>query len=210
MPSSSLTRRSTPTSTLFPYTTLFRSVVSSKTVTAAVPRPRQPTLPGPLKSSGVSNSASVIRPMLIPPGMQPFALRPFQTPPPCLKGRDRKSTRLNSSHTVISYAVFFFNTTLNPDIYTLSLHDALPICRFIEDSDCRRAKAKAADLAGTIEVERRVKFRFGHQAHADTARNAAFRLTAFPDAAAVLERPRSEEHTSELQSHSDLVCRLLL
>ena len=33
-------------------------VCSSKTVTAAVPRPRQPTLPGPSKSSGVSNSAS--------------------------------------------------------------------------------------------------------------------------------------------------------
>ena len=35
-------------------------VVSSNTVTAAVPRPRQPTLPGPLKSSGVSNSFSVM------------------------------------------------------------------------------------------------------------------------------------------------------
>src|SRR5882672_748440 len=53
---------------------------------------------------------------------------------------DRKSTRLNSSHTVISYAVFclkkkagelllcfFFNDTATTEIYTLSLHDALPI-----------------------------------------------------------------------------------
>ena len=45
---------------------------------------------------------------------------------------DRKSTRLNSSHTVISYAVCclkktFFNDTATTEIYTLSLHDALPI-----------------------------------------------------------------------------------
>src|SRR5688500_8960355 len=38
---------------------------------------------------------------------------------------DRKSTRLNSSHLVISYAVFFFHPT--PDSSPLSLHDALPI-----------------------------------------------------------------------------------
>src|SRR5574339_123809 len=41
--------------------------------------------------------------------------------------RDRKSTRLNSSHPSISYAVFFFNDTATTEIYTLSLHDALPI-----------------------------------------------------------------------------------
>src|SRR3989338_8198360 len=41
--------------------------------------------------------------------------------------RDRKSTRLNSSHSSISYAVFFFNDTATTEIYTLSLHDALPI-----------------------------------------------------------------------------------
>ena len=46
---------------------------------------------------------------------------------------DRKSTRLNSSHANISYAVFclkkknFFNDTATTEIYTLSLHDALPI-----------------------------------------------------------------------------------
>src|SRR2546430_2688880 len=61
--------------------------------------------------------------------------------------RDRKSTRLNSSHSQISYAVFclkkkknlsylpstvlffFFNDTATTEIYTLSLHDALPISR---------------------------------------------------------------------------------
>src|SRR3989338_6687152 len=41
--------------------------------------------------------------------------------------RDRKSTRLNSSHSSISSSVFFFNDTATTEIYTLSLHDALPI-----------------------------------------------------------------------------------
>src|SRR3990167_500722 len=42
---------------------------------------------------------------------------------------DRKSTRLNSSHSQISYSLFFFfNDTATTEIYTLSLHDALPIC----------------------------------------------------------------------------------
>src|SRR3990167_7438793 len=40
---------------------------------------------------------------------------------------DRKSTRLNSSHSQISYAVFFFNDTATTEISPLSLHDALPI-----------------------------------------------------------------------------------
>src|SRR3989338_8849714 len=51
-------------------------------------------------------------------------------------GTDRKSTRLNSSHSSISYAVFclqknifFFNDTATTEIYTLSLHDALPILK---------------------------------------------------------------------------------
>src|SRR5690554_233260 len=40
---------------------------------------------------------------------------------------DRKSTRLNSSHVRISYAVFCLNAPATTAIYTLSLHDALPI-----------------------------------------------------------------------------------
>src|ERR1035441_461707 len=42
--------------------------------------------------------------------------------------QDRKSTRLNSSHLGIAYAVFFLNDPATTEIYTLSLHDALPIC----------------------------------------------------------------------------------
>src|SRR5690554_795412 len=43
-------------------------------------------------------------------------------------GEDRKSTRLNSSHVRISYAVFCLKDTPTTEISTLSLHDALPIC----------------------------------------------------------------------------------
>src|SRR5476649_2837288 len=147
--------------------------------------------------------------------------------------QDRKSTRLNSSHTVISYAVFclkkksparivvgfskggatdikarlmgqwltdrtgqqfivdnkhgasgnigteaffFVNDTATTEIYTLSLHDALPIW-----SESRRATRSSARQAPRTRSVR----------------------------GSCCSR-RSEEHTSELQSHSDLVCRLLL
>src|SRR3989338_2031772 len=45
-----------------------------------------------------------------------------------LSSEDRKSTRLNSSHSSISYFIFFFNDTATTEISSLSLHDALPIC----------------------------------------------------------------------------------
>src|SRR5690625_3411986 len=44
---------------------------------------------------------------------------------------DRKSTRLNSSHVASSYAVFCLNDTASYVIYTLTLHDALPIFHMI-------------------------------------------------------------------------------
>src|SRR6201988_5571908 len=64
---------------------------------------------------------------------------------------------------------FFFNDTATTEIYTLSLHDALPIWAF-------RHRLPGDQGAGLM--------RFA--------------------------KTRSEEHTSELQSRSDLVCRLLL
>src|SRR6266513_1363927 len=73
-----------------------------------------------------------------------------------------------------SFPIFFFNDTATPEIYTLSLHDALPI--------------SAASARGT-------RSRAPPAAPARSAR-------ATP--------PRSEEHTSELQSRFDLVCRRLL
>src|SRR2546430_5602134 len=70
--------------------------------------------------------------------------------------------------------VFFFNDTATTEIYTLSLHDALPICECGGIADLERA------LDGTERLFQPAQHR------------------------------RSEEHTSELQSQSNLVCRLLL
>src|SRR5437667_6984847 len=69
-----------------------------------------------------------------------------------------------------SFFFFFFNDTATTEIYTLSLHDALPISF--------RPRLPSSERAAST--------------------NACWSTT------------RSEEHTSELQSHHDLVCRLLL
>src|SRR5437867_13031921 len=78
-----------------------------------------------------------------------------------------------SSRSSPSRCFFFFTDTATTEIYTLSLHDALPILKplVIRIDDVGRAEAIAYDAA-------------------------AYK--------------RSEEHTSELQSPYDLVCRLLL
>src|SRR5947207_5894281 len=78
--------RRPPRSTLFPYTTLFRSAIVRRTITAQA---RGPRARGPAGSSDSPDGAEARG--ILPPS----ALR-----------EDRKSTRLNSSHTVISYAVF--------------------------------------------------------------------------------------------------------
>src|SRR5260370_463707 len=84
-------------------------------------------------------------------------------------------------------ALFFFNDTATTEIYTLSLHDALPIWHQL---------SSAGVLRRDRDCHRRVVWaRSGHAVlPAKTGRSYA----------------RSEEHTSELQSHLNLVCRLLL
>src|SRR5258708_37859547 len=82
----------------------------------------------------------------------------------------------------LTFLLFFFNDTATTEIYTLSLHDALPICEpaiIIE--------------VGKIPV---MSVRFGSKVMSKLMH------TKFV--------PRSEEHTSELQSPDHLVCRLLL
>src|SRR5256885_16313558 len=85
--------------------------------------------------------------------------------------------------------LFFFNDTATTEIYTLSLHDALPIW-----PDFRR---HAPAPTGT-EIHDHAFFLRDHRWHevADDVLHAA--------------DVRSEEHTSELQSPCNLVCRLLL
>src|SRR3990167_2004540 len=140
MPSFFLMIRRPPRSTLFPYTTLFRSVDASEQLERSRVR---------LTRARQRERCGTERP-------------------------DRKSTRLNSSHSQIPYALFFFNDTATTEIYTLSLHDALPICRCV---GAARALASPAHAGSTTRALR-------HRA------------------------PRSEEHTSELQSQSNTLCPL--
>src|SRR2546428_12226298 len=79
---------------------------------------------------------------------------------------------------------FFFNDTATTEIYTLSLHDALPISSPRPLTRARSAHAGLRSFHGCP--------------------------TAPATRASSISPPRSEEHTSELQSRSDLVCRLLL
>src|SRR5215510_16611931 len=76
----------------------------------------------------------------------------------------------------VRFVFFFFKDTATTEIYTLSLHDALPICAAARRR--RRTRPDRADVPAEPAVRR--------------------------------ERRRSEEHTSELQSRGQLVCRLLL
>src|SRR5256885_6939952 len=80
---------------------------------------------------------------------------------------------------------FFFNDTATTEIYTLSLHDALPIC----------SRIRAATIG------RRDRRRLHDSRPASRGRGLRARRLA---------GGRSEEHTSELQSPCNLVCRLLL
>src|SRR5207253_6042256 len=82
-----------------------------------------------------------------------------------------------------SSSLFFFTDPATTEIYTLSLHDALPICC---ESVIRSSSRSGAFL-----------------------RTNSFRSTTLTRKLFVL-RNRSEEHTSELQSRGHLVCRLLL
>src|SRR5438034_7492704 len=93
----------------------------------------------------------------------------------------------------LSVLFVFFNATPTTEIYTLSLHDALPICRRSCSSIRRSWRNCTASSCTPAPTSSR------HSRTTPIARS-------WPRSGA----RRSEEHTSELQSHSDLVCRLLL
>src|SRR5207302_10726487 len=78
-------------------------------------------------------------------------------------------------------SIFFFNDPATPQIYTLSLHDALPISAI-----AREGQRGHESCAGKVTISHSVQ-----------------RLP-------ISCGSRSEEHTSELQSRENLVCRLLL
>src|SRR5690606_23596218 len=139
--------------------------------------------------------------------------------------RDRKSTRLNSSHVKISYAVFCFTRPSSSS--SLSLHDALPICdrgqrrenacvggkprpgRFRSGAHRQRAShhppASHRDHAAGVPGGR-----VGPRKAVPAARGVQHRRLAAVGRRPLVPGRRSEEHTSELQSRENLVCRLLL
>src|SRR5687768_18408203 len=84
----------------------------------------------------------------------------------------------------IIFFFFFFNDTATTEIYTLSLHDALPICR------------------------RMIWLRSSRSTYRLSRRSSRWVRSTFWPSKNI--RRRSEEHTSELQSRLHLVCRLLL
>src|SRR5256885_9797161 len=95
--------RRPPRSTLFPYTTLFRSPDDTKN--APAPPPDGTAAPPPPPSSAHPQSApSSENTHADPQNNATHAY--FRKTVLIVGGRDRKSTRLNSSHLVISYAVF--------------------------------------------------------------------------------------------------------
>src|SRR5699024_12690689 len=98
-------------------------------------------------------------------------------------------------HALSDHICFFFDEPPTPALHPLSLHDALPIYTKLERGSIRGASPEVLDaLARALrldEAERAHLFDLAHAAPGPV-------------------RPRSEEHTSELQSRFDLVCRLLL
>src|SRR5690606_42157840 len=98
--------------------------------------------------------------------------------------------------------IFSFNCTPPPSIYPLSLHDALPILH---------AGGAAANLPGDVSIadinaQRYLLSLSGSRLFVWLKSRAQLRLTSQYSN----DELRSEEHTSELQSRENLVCRLLL
>src|SRR3712207_7443249 len=97
--------------------------------------------------------------------------------------------------------IVVFNETATTEIYTLSLHDALPICE---------EALEPADRVGVEVVGRLVEQQGLGVGEEDPGELDAAALTTGQRPQRLEQHPRSEEHTTELQSRQYLVCRLLL
>src|SRR2546425_1582650 len=95
---------------------------------------------------------------------------------------------------LLFFFFFFFNDTATTEIYTLSLHDALPI-----SASTTKRKANSRDSNATTSWTCPT----GSASRSSRSRTV-WRSSGYDDGR------RSEEHTSELQSLAYLVCRLLL
>src|SRR3989449_6517749 len=92
---------------------------------------------------------------------------------------------------------FFFNDTATTEIYTLSLHDALPISGRAGESGQAVSLVSGEDRSYFRDIERLIGKKIEQQI-----------IPGFEPGSGY--HSRSEEHTSELQSRLHLVCRLLL
>src|SRR5207253_9490286 len=100
---------------------------------------------------------------------------------------------LRALHSPATSPFFFFTDTATTEIYTLSLHDALPIYCRTETFECEFRKGEFSIVVVSAK-------------EANTPESDYWRSRAYNE----LALQRSEEHTSELQSRGHLVCRLLL
>src|SRR5690242_10590641 len=109
-----------------------------------------------------------------------------------------------------SYAVFCLNDPAAPEIYVLSLHDALPILMLAIGFGAVAFGEGFRRYSITTMV---ILIGFGALTAQDAPRIAANLPTPMIgvwERISIVAYMRSEEHTSELQSHVKLVCRLLL
>src|SRR5215204_2797785 len=164
--------RRPPRSTLFPYTTLFRSPA-----TLEAPNLRQQLVvlddaPGRSEehTSELQSHSDLVCRLLLE---KKKANVPHPSWYSCVSHCVASGWFVTFMFAASYWMRFFFNATATTEIYTLSLHDALPISRSTRSRRCRRSSCPARSLSRTTSG-------------------------------------RSEEHTSELQSHSEIVCRLLL
>src|SRR3712207_9171620 len=90
---------------------------------------------------------------------------------------------------------FFFNDTATTEIYTLSLHDALPISYILDGKEVN--PKDVVGKSGKLKIKLQIINKDSHKVTVKGKEKTIY-------------TPRSEEHTSELQSRQYLVCRLLL
>src|SRR5258708_7695849 len=200
--------RRPPRSTLFPYTTLFRSRTASRgspwfllTSSRRPRRGRQARRPPAQRPPAQSELPA-------PPALRRISRQPQLREAAPAPRSDRKSTRLKSRHPILSYSVFFFNDTATTEIYTLSLHDALPISYSVARVSMVSPYFFSPPAAGAAGAA-------APGAAAPGAVGAPGAPGPPPDlAAAAASRScrcreiRSEEHTSEIPSPNPLVFRL--
>src|SRR3712207_8856225 len=106
---------------------------------------------------------------------------------------------------------FFFNDTATTEIYTLSLHDALPIC--IPDWAKQTLREHQEDEREHLYTREELEGADTHDPYWNAAMTEAARTGYVHNHMRMYwgkKILRSEEHTSELQSRQYLVCRLLL